>query len=199
MEKRAGTGELIQFRLETKAFDLAVKRFVRLYGDSAENSVKKIGFELQRRTVNRTSRVDTGRMKNSWHTSFHRPSNWVPSENDPVERKPDPGVDKLVRTLFIQSNLHYTPHHEFGANLRGGRKLSPLLMLTKSVQELSGEMVQYLLSRMEPLWNKEINGITGAGLTAEAKVRKADFIKSLPGLKAAYRKSQRKKRRRNRG
>jgi hypothetical protein len=321
--------------MEAKLFSQAVKRFVDKYSDSVESSVKRLGFELLRRTIIRTTRVCTGRMRNGWHVSFHAPSNWVPSSER--ESKPDPGFDMNVKELYVQNNVYYAVYHEFGClssgetrilttkglvpikkikegdlvythenrfrpvvqkhvyDLEGldkkigfvsitvnnkkkltvtdnhkimtdfgwveagklqvgdqvfmvgnsplvrkhknffcldchrkegrhkgeiihirkwkqrnfsvpgitklydlsvqedksyvangvvvhntSRGLKPLLMLTRSVQELRGEMEKYVLEGMEPLWNKEINGITGAGLAGAALKRKQNFLKSFP-------------------
>jgi hypothetical protein len=175
--RQVGDERLITFSMDVKAFNLGLKEFVKVYDLSVENSIKRIGLELLRRTIGRTSRVDTGRMKNGWHVSFHVPSDWEPP-TPPKGRKassvskPNPGMDRDVKTLFLQNNVHYAPFHEYGTN-----KLSPLYMLTVPIQEMTQEMTGYLLRRIEPLWNKTINGITATGLTAEAKVAKAEFMK----------------------
>mgnify|MGYP001583017926 FL=1 len=166
----------ISFKLEHAAFDKAVQRFVTQYKGGVSNAVRRVGFELLSRTTLRTTRVDTGRMLNGWHLSFHRRSNWVPPEDDPLQKPPDPGNPAGLRTLFVQNRVFYAVEHEFGR-----RGLSPLLMLTKSTIELRGELEKFLKEGMKPLWNKEINGVTGMGLSAAAMVRREEII-SRAGL-----------------
>jgi hypothetical protein len=164
---------LINFSLETKFFNAAVHKFIQKYGDGAEIAIKRVGFELLRRTIIRTTRVCEGRMRNGWHITFHVPSTWEPKGGG--DSKPDPGMDNHIKVLYLQNNVHYAVYHEWGTN----RGLAPLLMLTDSVTEMRGELERFLVKGMEPLWNKEINGITSGGLTKEAKVSKSAFLKRL--------------------
>lgn len=166
--------DIISFTLESKFFNVAVKRFMERYEAGSETSVKRVGFELLRRTIIRTTRVCEGRMRNGWHITFHAPGTWLPRGGG--DKKPDPGTDNKVKVLYLQNNVFYAPYHEWGTN----RGLSPLLMLTNSVTEMRGELEKFLMQGMEPLWNKEINGVTSAGLTRQAKVSKSAFLKQFP-------------------
>lgn len=96
---------LVSFELTHREFDRAVGRFMGVYSDSASNAVKRVGFELLRRTIIRTTRVKTGRMKNGWHITFHRPSTWIPATG--TSPKPSRGRDSNVMTLFFQNNVFY--------------------------------------------------------------------------------------------
>jgi len=159
--------------MDTKMFDRALQSFVKKYDYSVEYSVKKVGFELLRRAMLRTTRVCTGRMRSGWHISYHRPSSWEPKTGK--EKAPNLGIDMSVKTLFVQNNVFYAIYHEVGTV-----RLQPLLMLTVPVQEMRAEMAKYLLKGTEPLWNKEINGVTGFGLTKEGRIAKGVFLKKFP-------------------
>ena len=142
------------FEFEMESFDDALKSYLSKQGRLVQDAVKKVGFETLRRVIIRTIRVDTGRMRNGWYLSFHHRSDWSPSEDSPTESPPDPGIDTGVNTIFVQNNVHYTPLQEFGTN-----RIIPLLMLTRTIQEMGGELQKNIASGIEPLWNKEINGI----------------------------------------
>ena len=105
ISREASGKNLITFELDTRMFDRALQSFVKKYNHSVEYSVKKIGFEILRRAMLRTTRVCTGRMRNGWHNSYHKPSNWEPKTGK--EKRPDPGIDTNVKTLFIQNNVFY--------------------------------------------------------------------------------------------
>ena len=179
----------ISFRLEHAAFDSAVQRFITQYRGGVSNAIRRVGFELERRTTQRTTRVITGRMKNGFHVSFHRPSNWAPSEENPLERHPNPGNPSGMRTMFLQNRVHYAIEHEFGR-----RGLSPLLMLTKSVAELRGELERYLSEGIRPLWNREINGIGGTGLSPQARIDRDRFVEQRFGTSGGARPRRRGRR-----
>ena len=67
ISREASGKNLITFELDTRMFDRALQSFVKKYNHSVEYSVKKIGFEILRRAMLRTTRVCTGRMRNGWH------------------------------------------------------------------------------------------------------------------------------------
>ena len=163
----------VNFKLEHASFDAAVQRFVKQYRGGSEKAIKRVGFELLRRTMLRTTRVDTGRMINGWHVSFHLRSDWAPSKDNPRQKPPSPGNEVGLKTLFLQNRVFYAQIHEFGSK----RGLSPLLMMTKSVAEMRGELEKNLSEGMEPLWNKEINGVSGKGLSATGLITKEMALK----------------------
>jgi hypothetical protein len=174
----------VSFKMTSDDFRKAIKAFLAQNRVNHSENVKRIGFEALRRVILRTTRVDTGRMRNAWHVSFHNPSSWEPPAIAKAKKgqaqklsnvpRPDPGSGRNLMFLFLQNNVFYTTFHEFGT-----RDLSPLLMLTQTLNELRREMEKFLTDGTDIIWNKEINGVTGKGLSKAGKLNKRQFMQRL--------------------